>query len=1657
MVYKRYIKKGGKKVGPYYYDSVRDSEGKVRTIYIGRDPTEYLREKAISKNNTTTPSSNSPSPVRKIPARPLGGYRRPKFDPKSIGLSLVLLALIAVALSSPLSDAPTGLVAAGQKVSTSWENVEFLQIAAGQREVSHSIVFRNNKPGVCKDGIFILSGNGEEVDFTLTDKIISGGECQEVLVHFTAGPEADIAAVLGLFEIDEINIASEYSIFYGLVISDGAGSSPAAATELADEQEMQDLQLESSQIVAGEDIVWTKKVKVQNTEKRSRTLEVSIDIPDGAKSVTFTSYAAPNEFSVSDTVEGQAVDYEYQLESLESEAFELEYVTDGPVVEESNLSEADGRLTKTLKVSSDYHYENVLTYATVPDLEPEQVHLFWIIDGVKTDVTERADFNLSFYDENGDGLIDKMSWVVPHLSTQEFIIVFDITVINPWHTGATGEDWIVYFNTTGEGTLNISKDSLADSVLSFNWIKCGIATLTPIIDGPSVIVYNYSCDYTGSISHTISEMPAEIFSQRFEFGNDLYNDVDFAYDPCTDEPNHPNDCDTSAYGGGPGVTCDMLTGLPSVFQNGTNCFSTGAPGSSQECTNMGPPFSVLCAVYTGGAKDPVATITASDATATEAGLTTGGFTITLDSAASGNLAISFTVSGNATAGTDYTSIGTSATVLNTEGNVVVTVTPLYDSRVDEAEIVTVTLASGTGYTVGSPSAATVTITNNDHKFILGTESTTSAYTVNGSANTTLSNSSNYSTDQIINFTHSTHGVRLALNVPFSTSLINLTTLVIDASYLKTAINFTSVSGPDSANHTIYFPLTGAGGYICPDANATSQVSSSCSKVVTFSHPEALSGTSKGGFQFYIEGSSYKIMNLSGSGAGGWDQPGHTTPLLNLTDNPNNTSSANLTAWNQSTNQNNSVAVYNNYDWIVNNTSIAVVNMAFDVNNSTGVNNYGNGSSGLVSGPTHMSNASCKRGGCYKFDGVDDFINISDSNSLDITQNISISFWLNITALPASYSTIILGKANTSTHWAGPYWFELYGTSNPSGKTLSFWIANASDQGSSINHVNSASLSYQHIVGTYDGKTMRLFVNGTQVSSKAISATLKTNAHPFYIGKGYGGSSYGGNYSDVVVDELTVYDRTLTAQQISAIYNSGTPKYNVTVAEELKRGEIWKVNVTPIDKYRSGPTKTSATVTIMNSVPTQASPILNATDDPLNRTDANLTAYNQSTNDVDNDTVINVFNWVVNESSITVLNMPFEIGNGTLNVAVQDWSGAERDGSIMGGALTWTTGGPANNFYNFGGTNEYVSIPYSADFSFAGASPFSLNLWLRTSATGKQGIFQVLDEAMEVGGGCGAGPLGAMYFLYQKAGPPSVAEFIICDDVAKDTITGINNIADGNWHMITLVKTAIDLNLYYDGSPDLIGIPHTQIDIPGKRASDPNSNQTIGRVKDTQTLAGTSYYDGDIDDVIVYNRALSVQQITKLYNAGSAKYDVMLSSETNEGDVWYVNITPIDLIANGTTNRSNNVSTGAVVTLTLSNCDVSFGNMIPGQADNTTDGSPAPCVVNNTGNVDVNLSVEKNASLFSTGDGSGSGATVNFGVMVANTSGSTACCVGTGSGGRCVGGNFSVINTSINEVVRNLSYIDGSDVCEIEYSVKIPSEEPPGLKNATVFVTGAKSG
>ena len=61
MAYKKYIKKNGKTFGPYYYESYRDSKGKVRKKYVGttnphkeeKQTKEAIRNKESTKRNNT--------------------------------------------------------------------------------------------------------------------------------------------------------------------------------------------------------------------------------------------------------------------------------------------------------------------------------------------------------------------------------------------------------------------------------------------------------------------------------------------------------------------------------------------------------------------------------------------------------------------------------------------------------------------------------------------------------------------------------------------------------------------------------------------------------------------------------------------------------------------------------------------------------------------------------------------------------------------------------------------------------------------------------------------------------------------------------------------------------------------------------------------------------------------------------------------------------------------------------------------------------------------------------------------------------------------------------------------------------------------------------------------------------------------------------------------------------------------------------------------------------------------------------------------------------------------------------------------------------------------------------------------------------------------
>uniref|UniRef100_A0A8J7D0G0 Calx-beta domain-containing protein n=1 Tax=Desmonostoc muscorum LEGE 12446 TaxID=1828758 RepID=A0A8J7D0G0_DESMC len=114
---------------------------------------------------------------------------------------------------------------------------------------------------------------------------------------------------------------------------------------------------------------------------------------------------------------------------------------------------------------------------------------------------------------------------------------------------------------------------------------------------------------------------------------------------------------------------------------------------------------------------PVITIAATDASAgeTATGVTPnpGTFTLTRTGNTAAALIVNYTLSGTATKGTDYSNLGGTVTFAAGSATANVNVTPINDTAVELNETVILTLATGTGYNLGTAKSSTVTLSDND--------------------------------------------------------------------------------------------------------------------------------------------------------------------------------------------------------------------------------------------------------------------------------------------------------------------------------------------------------------------------------------------------------------------------------------------------------------------------------------------------------------------------------------------------------------------------------------------------------------------------------------------------------------------------------------------------------------------------------------------------------------------------------------------------------------------------------------------------------------------------------------------------------------------------------------------------------------------------------
>jgi hypothetical protein len=83
-----------------------------------------------------------------------------------------------------------------------------------------------------------------------------------------------------------------------------------------------------------------------------------------------------------------------------------------------------------------------------------------------------------------------------------------------------------------------------------------------------------------------------------------------------------------------------------------------------------------------------------------------------------------------------------------------------------------------------------------------------------------------------------------------------------------------------------------------------------------------------------------------------------------------------------------------------------------------------------------------------------------------------------------------------------------------------------------------SNTWYHVAETYDGATLKLYVNGNLDGEMAVTGPIVTTAEPVRMGGGGDGGCPVYNLNGIL-DEPTIYNRALSSNEIAAIYNAGS--------------------------------------------------------------------------------------------------------------------------------------------------------------------------------------------------------------------------------------------------------------------------------------------------------------------------------------------------------------------------------------------------------------------------------------------------------------------------------------------------------------------------------------
>ena len=605
---------------------------------------------------------------------------------------------------------------------------------------------------------------------------------------------------------------------------------------------------------------------------------------------------------------------------------------------------------------------------------------------------------------------------------------------------------------------------------------------------------------------------------------------------------------------------------------------------------------------------------------------------------------------------------------------------------------------------------------------------------------------------------------------------------------------------------------------------------------------------------------------------------------------------------------------------------------------------GNGNNGTVNGATLTTDRFGNSNSAYLFNRDElDNIEITVNNLPINNDSKTISVW-------TKWDPVQIQNAAHIINYGAPF--------GETGTAFGLMVYQGNNwyNYSHINDLNSNALAdsnWTSLVTTYENGQRKIFVNGIIANSDNI--LLNTKLTNLLVGKAVYLASGSTNYFNGKIDDIGVWNRSLTPQEISQLYTQGqttylwssgdtTPTINPTptatttywcdiTANGVTCRKEMTITVIPTTAPTAAANQTFCTATTVANLTATGTDVkwyASATDttalapsttltsgtyyasQTINGCESTRTAVTVAVNDAQitaSATTVCSGTAVSITASSTVAgnsSLPANLQNGLVgywpfNGNANDASGNGNNGTVNGATLTTDRFGNSNGAYSFNGVNNNINL---SPINFTGNN-ISISTWVNpTSLTSNRNHVLIRQQSN----------VGLDYLLsFQEYG--NIMSFGLTTSNNGYTELDVPIIPSNNsnsWHNFIAVYNGNNRFLYKDGV--LIGSDFVSGNIIF------SSNKcSIGSASESFE----EFFNGKIDELEIYNRALSPAEIQQIYTQDQTTY-LWSTGETTAN----INPTPTatttywcDVTANGVTCRKEMTITIPTITSHPSNANL----------------------------------------------------------------------------------------------------------------------------------------